>query len=161
MTTQPRDADFAASLASLANGVAPSFSVDTSRVIRTARRRREWRRSATLGVCGFVAFTGVGATQLWQPTVDAPTAVVRKVDAQPTGEPSGRGVAIAPAISPLQTNEPVDSATEPAADKAPEVATEASANNALPTAVPAGLVAVGALALGTAGFFAVRARKLA
>ena len=166
MKPQPHDADFAASLADLANSVAPAFDIDTSGVIRTARRRREWRRSGMLAACGVVAFAGIGATQMWQPTTTAPPAEIRQVNQQPTEQlPTERGVPIAPAIEPLITNvdpaeQPVDPAETPTA-LYPYELISAPTNWTPPVALIVGLAAAGVAAMGTAGVFAARARKLA
>jgi hypothetical protein len=139
--TTTGDAAFAQTLSRIAHDVAPAIDVDTARVVPTARRRRDGRRSFVTASLGVVFLAGVGISQA--PTWGtAPGSVAdhaqiapMSVDTGPGSEPAGGGDAVR-----LAEPTAADAALLPA-----------------PAAVTLGVAGAGALGVGA--WFAVRARR--
>jgi hypothetical protein len=151
----PDDA-FVQNLTRLAGDVAPTIAVDTSRVVATARSRRDRRRSLAAGAFGVAVLGGVAITQVpaWTPawTTTPQVAAHETHEAPPArtafGVPSPEDVA--PGVEGDEPSVPAPMSLD---------ADAADAADGLPTPAVAALGAAGAAALGAGAYFAVRSRR--
>ncbi|WP_425956397.1 hypothetical protein [Xylanimonas sp. McL0601] len=127
------DDAFVQALSRLAAEAAPTIDVDTTRVVPTARRRRDRRRSVATASLGVLVLAGVGFTQVpgW---TDGPVVAAYETVVEPTAR-----------VAPLSV---VEHDTDDADDYA-----------GVPTAVAGALAAAGVGALGAGAYLAVRARR--
>ncbi|ACZ31491.1 serine/threonine protein kinase [Xylanimonas cellulosilytica DSM 15894] len=148
----PLDDDaFAQTLSRIAADVAPDIDVDTSRVVPTARRRRDRRRSLVTASLGVAVLAGVGFSQApaWTtgPVVAAQEPAHEAV-LEPVAEPAiapfdAVGLDDAPVVVAVADSEAADGAAR------------------LPAPVVGTLGVVGLGALGTGAWFLARSRRYA